>query len=42
MVESQATTVSDVFCVPEGAQTVKDLIEKEEEGRYWLELSAKK
>ena len=41
MVE-QTNTVSDVFAVPDGAQTVKDLIEKEAEDRYWLKLSAKK
>ena len=43
MVESTtATVVSDFFVVPEDAKTVANLHEKEEEGRYWLEISAKK
>jgi len=33
---------SEFFAIPEGAKTVKDLIEKNEESHYFLELSEKK
>ena len=33
---------SEFFIIPEGAKTVAGLIEADEDGRYWLELSEKK
>ena len=41
MVETTLST-NEFFAIPEGAKTVKDLIEKNEESRYDLELIAKK
>ena len=42
MVEATQTVQNEFFAVPEGAKTVKDLITKNEQNQYELEVSAKK
>ena len=42
MVEQTAAKNSEFFVVPDGAKTVIDLIDKNEESQFWLEVSAKK